>query len=386
MCRGDAELWSGLPSGCTPRPELVEAAAKLISGCRTTFSPRFAGPVPIWEAELVERFQEADAKGDWAEIESLWPRLEAALHSELLLDELVCFLRCYAFDKLVEALDALPQTPDVMRLVGMLSNSQRIRLALSARSARVRFCCVYMTLAQRPAFENFEQNDHEALCTLLAKVAADVDEWRIWMRAFNTYPSRYPALHAALGKALADASHEAAIAYVDSITLHTCPVGKPERGNSRSLIGTSLGIFARHASPEHRRAVWGHAFQRWQDWRFDQGSRESYLSEIQHSELDFAVVAYVVECMSVADRENAVEDVRRQLGRLETVWHEAVEDCVSEWNRLLSILQPYAHAAAIASSGGDPLIKVVTYWPFDASKSLYHRIMFHVHPESLGLR
>jgi hypothetical protein len=153
---------------------------------------------------------------------------------------------------------------------------------------------------------------------------------------------------------------------------------------NRPLVAVSLRIFAQRACPEQRKAVWTRAFKRWHDWNFDKGVQEAHLLDIQYSELDFAVVSYAVEGLSAAERDSAITSIRGQLEQVEFAWHLTETDCITAWNRLLSVFQPYAHAMMVTSQGEDALATTRIYWPFDMSKSLYHHIMFRVNPASFG--
>lgn len=381
-CSDREGIWRWIPDDGAPSVEFVETVGRFVAGRRIEYRNRGIGPAPIWESEFVERFRQADGKGDWAEISELWPRLEQAAVPDSISSELVRCLSCHGFDQLVHAADALPETPTVMWLVNALPEGERLRLALACDTARVRFCCAYATLTS--ARTTISPENEDAFCALLGKVAVEPGEWRAWMKAFNTYPQRYPALHGALGKALAGAPLDAADAYIESVQLRPLAITGPQM--DRPLVAEALRSFARGALLEHRKAVWTRAYRRWRDWCFDKASDEAHLLEIHYSALDFAIVSYVVECLSVAERDNVMAAIVRELNRIELAWHATETDCITEWNRLLSAFQPYAHATIIASHGADALAATRVYWPFDVSNSLYHRIMFRVNPVSLGSR
>ena len=385
QCCGESDgLWHRLPADSAPRRDFITTVRQLIAGQTVAYEGRGIGSVPIWESEFVERFQQADARGDWAEIAAQWPQLEHAAIPSFFSNAMVLCLAHYDFNELVRATVSLSHTPLVMQVANALSTPSRLRLALLSQSARIRFCCAYATVAHRGLNSDLSASDESALCSLLVKVASSHDEWRAWMTAFNTSPIRYPKLQTALGHALAAAPPEAADAYMDALQLYTFAATKPNK--SRSIVATCLRAFSQRASLQHRKEVWARSFFRWKNWNFDSGSRETHLFEICRSELDFAVVSYAYECLSQDERESFAASIKEQLAEIELAWYPAETECTTQWNRLLSVFQPYAHAMVVASEGEDALAEGRVYWPFDASKSLYHRIMFRINPATLGDR
>jgi len=263
-----------------------------------------------------------------------------------------------------------------MELADTLPVDQRLRLAVASASERVRFCCAYVTVAGGVAAHALSSDDEAALSELLVKVAEDPDEFRKWMAAFNTYPVRYPALHRPLGYALARAPLEAAIIYIDSITLHPIRVTDVDKG--RNLISGCLRVFGHEAPPAFRQIVWERAYQRWLDWRFGAADPDTHLFDINRSPIDFAVVSYICERMSVADRNRTIAEIKETMTEIALAWRQSESECITEWNRLLSIFQPYAHAYSVSEVGRDILSDSGIYYPFDISASLYHRIMFRI--------
>jgi hypothetical protein len=109
--------------------------------------------------------------------------------------------------------------------------------------------------------------------------------------------------------------------------------------------------------------------------------RDMSLHEINVSELDYAVVAYIVNCMPIGDRDMAIGSLRDLLKGLPNQWHATETDCITGWNRLLSRLQPYEHALAVALSGGGFLMEGKTYLPFTPTQMQYLRMKFRMQSE-----
>lgn len=371
-CSDHAQLWHLLPEENAPSVEFLGAVGKLVAKRQIVYGARGSGSPPIWESEFIDAFQKADVAGDWAEIADMWPRLEYVARPDVLFSEMVCCLARFDFSELVSAADALPQCPLVMALVHALSVSQQLRLAIASSSKRVRFCCAF-TLTRREGAAELSADDEAALSELLVKVSASPEEWSKWLAAFNTYPLRYPLLHRPLGIALAHASHEAALAYIDSIKLHPIQLTPPDE--CRGFINDCLQAFSERASLEQLQAVWTYAHRRWLDWRFDTGKTDANLLEVHRSPLDFAVFSFVCECMSSDEREGALAEIQKQFQEVELTWYSSETDFTTEWNRLLSIFQPYAHACYRTEGTS---LDTGLYSPFDLQESLYHRIMYQV--------
>ena len=379
-CGGEAELWQLLPEAAAPAAEFLSALAVFVAKRHFVYDVQGTPSPPIWENEFIEAFQRADTAEDWPKVAAMWPQFDHVVRPDILSMEMVRCLARYGFDELVRATDALQQCPPVMEIAGTLSAGQRLRLAIASSSERVRFCCAFVTVARSAGAVALSPDEDVALSQLLIKVATSAEEWRKWMKAFNTYPLRHPHLHRPLGHALAQISHDAAKVYLNSIELHPIPVTNTDE--SRALISVCLRAFSQQASPEHRQAVWTHAYRLWCDWRFGASTADTHLFDINRSSLDFAVTSYACECMSATERETALAELQKQFPEIELAWHTTESNCITAWNRLLSLFQPYAHACSIAETGADALLDTVIYYPFDLTKSLYHRIMFRVpaHP------
>lgn len=83
--------------------------------------------------------------------------------------------------------------------------------------------------------------------------------------------------------------------------------------------------------------------------------------------------------MSPTERENALAEFQKQFQEVELTWYSSETDFTTEWNRLLSIFQPYAHACYRTEGAS---LDSRLYSPFDLQQSLYHRIMYRVRESS----
>lgn len=383
LCGGSDGFWHALPDALAPTPDFLAALERVLSRRKILYSSRGNAAPPIWETEFVEAFQKADTEFDWQKLAEMWPRLEDAAPSRPALIEMVSCLVRFGFDRLVRAADILDQTPVVMDLVRALPIGQRLDVAKASSSGRVRFCVVLSIGAKRAQPDEFLEDWTQMLSDLLTKVAMSDTEWRKWMAAFNTYPSRYQRLQEALGIALAQSSIEATKIYLESVLLHPIPLTSSDE--SRLRVSDCMRAFEERAPHELRRTMWIHAHHIWLDWRIGAGNPQTHLSGVVRSQLDYAVARYAEDCMSAEERNLTLEELRSQMEAVDLLWHGNDADCTSEWNRLMSLFQPYARASVAGEMRDAVLPETQMYYPFDPSQSLYHRIQFRISdPLKLG--
>jgi hypothetical protein len=265
-----------------------------------------------------------------------------------------------------------------MQVAGILSAEQSLGLAAATDNPYFQIAAAYRALTDIRRSPNviLTSGSQERLTGLLAKVAEDVPQWNAWMRAFNTYPSRFPALQRPLGKALANAPPGALAGYVDAVWLFPQQFGQILPG--RRAVADCLGEFSAHAPPKQRSSLWTLAHARWRDWDFNKADANQRLTAINASCLDYALVAYAIECMDESGRNDAMQAIRNEISTLEHTWYASQTDIIASWSRLLSRFQPYAHAATVVQQGGDRLAETRTYFPFDPSLNAYMMSMYRV--------
>jgi hypothetical protein len=317
----------------------------------------------------VERFVNADADADWLTISELWQSFEHAVFPNVFHSQLIRCLCRFDFNRLIEASLGISQSTIAMQFVGALGIADRFKLGAATANTRMQFACVFETFFHHPKTETLGQTEQHLLSTLLLRIAQDTTQWQKWMTVFNRFPLRYPTLQAALGRTLATASEAAVQVYVDAIHLY------PGRGGSRETVASCLREFGSAANEERRRLLWTFAYRRWLEWDYDVAKSDQYLFEIACSELDYAVVAYAVECLDDTVRTAAEKAVFDQLSVVDNRWHQSVTGCITDWNRLLSKLQPYAHATKAKVDALDFLPQSL-YMPAEAHTSHYMKIMF----------
>ena len=79
-------LWELMPAQIGLNSDLIQCLKGLINSFSVTFTSRGGVAEPIWEREAVEKFQIADAQGDWAEIGNDLRSLEHQIFPNILLN------------------------------------------------------------------------------------------------------------------------------------------------------------------------------------------------------------------------------------------------------------------------------------------------------------
>ncbi|MCD9824042.1 hypothetical protein [Bradyrhizobium japonicum] len=364
-CDSGNALWNLLPDDIGANSNLVNQLSRVAASIDLTIVSAGGQPPPIREAEIVEAFLKADAEGDWANIIGGWRRFPPIFPSALQTQTMRFLLR-YARPQLLACLNKIQKTPLAFILAQVFTPEQCLQLALESESRRFQFAAVYRSFTDQWRSHRTPTSSETALLTdLLIEVSKDPSCWDGWMLAL----AQQPELQEALGRALIHVPDAALKAYVDAIRLWSRSV---QPNPMRQSITNCLRAFCAGASLERRSVLWTIAFERWRAWRFsDNGLRTA----IQRSDLDYAVVGYALECMTQDARDQAATSIFQRISVLEDQWHEGISDIVHEYYRLLSELQPYAHASQVARSGGDWLPQATLYVP-DGLQSSYLTLMY----------
>ena len=378
VCDIGAGLWSMLPDDLAADADLAAYLKELIASFDVSFTASGNRAPPLWESEMVETFKKADAAGDWPAILDAWQRFPLVF-ANALQTQAVRFLHRFGSESLAGYVARLRRTAVAMQVAGILGAEQSLGVAVATGNPYFQIAVAYRALTDTRRSPNvvLTSESQERLTHLLVKVTQDVPRWNAWMRAFNTYPSRFPALQCPLGKALAHAPHGALAGYVDAVWLFPQPFDQQQPG--RRAVAECLGEFSAHASSEQRSSLWTLAHARWRDWDFNRGDSHQHLTAINGSCLDYALVAYAMECMDEPSRNYAMQNIRDEILTLEHIWHASHSDIITGWNRLLSRFQPFAHAATVAINGGDWLAETRTYLPFEPTRT-------HIYCRCIGSR
>ena len=372
VCDLGNALWSQLPNDLGTNPDLTGYLRTLIASFDATFTAREGNAPPISESDLVEKFQVADVAGDWPAVFGML-RQFPVFFANALQTATVRYLYRYDLSGLVAGLHDVHKTAVAMQHTGVLAPEQRLHLGIASANSYVRIAAAYRTLVDNRGvtLRALPDEQESLLVELLFQVADDAVQWPQWMKALV----RHPALQKPLGQVLSRGPESALDGYVDSLWL------LPKQAiadASRQNVTECLRVFCAVASTERRAALWKRGFERWRAWAFNEADSNQHLMAVNWSDLDYAVVAYALECMNDVKRNEAMLAISTEMETLEHRWHASYTDILTAWYRLLSQLQPYAHASELAKNGGDWLPQRGAYMPNALLQGKYLALMYNV--------
>ena len=366
-CNFGTEEWAELPDRIGHHNELCGTLVRLHAGFRPGFHLFEAHRARRLEREAVERLERAERDNDWLVVSESWGRFHNAMFANAFHIQLVRCLCRFDFEGLVDASERIDSFQTAMVVAQALSLRERFRVGVRTGNVKTRFAAVFQTFDEHPRALNINEEAQPLLADILRQVALDESEWKHWMSVYNRFPLRYPAMQSALGKALAFASDAAIRIYVESF--HMFPGGV----NSRTHVAVCLQAFSDEASPDRRKFMWSCAHRRWSEWNFGVADNP-HMFDITSSDLDYAIVAYCLECLNAQARIEEESALLRDLASVQDRWHSSITDCLSERNRLLSRLQPYARANAVLT--GEKGYVVDQQYAPDFSWNRYSKMMF----------
>lgn len=362
-CGMGRNLWAAFPPGLENNGELLGELEALVARFSVTISAGGFSPHPISDSATLERFNVADRDTDWGVIGEVWPLIDHAAMPSVLVTQTVQCLHRFGPEYLVRGVSRLRQTWTAMQIVYALSPIGGLALGVASDNPYIEFASAYRAVSQPPK-GSLDHDTQKSLAVLLVKVSGDEPRWTQWMHVFCRYSSQYPAIQAPLGVALATGKEAAVRPYVEAVVLYMTPHG-------RETVAECLRSFRKEATAERRSLLWGLAHRRWLDWNFGSTEENQHLTSIGTCELDYAIVGYALECMTLTERETVLASLREELSRIDESWHTSISGVTTAWNRLLSRFQPYAHAISIDGSSGDWLVKGKQYLPFDPKQDRY---------------
>lgn len=368
--------WELFPDHIGQNQALMAVMETAIRSSKCSFSARGGRTPPVWEQEAVDALIDADKKEDWAAIYDLWPRFEAAIIPNTFLKLAVSALARFDFDRLVSATGEIRETAAAMNLAPALPTEQRLRVAAASKSEHIRFCFVLASVLRLPSTTRLDETSATMLSDLLVSVAADADRWCKWMRALNRYPVRLPALQVPLGRALARIESTQQQAYIDAIELGTYLT------ECRDLVTECLTAFREVAPPVVRCHVWEIGHQRWKAWHFGVEDEDSLATRIIWSYLDYAVMGYVLECLTENQRVAEQKSILERLGEIEHTWHASKIAMLSAWYRGHSELQPYLQAAEVVFARDKSWVSTKFQFYPTGAQAPYYKLMFEIREQT----
>jgi hypothetical protein len=351
------ESWKLLPSPFATNQQLIAILQAMLRSCRVAIDAPLRTRSPISTKAAVERFTAANTSKDWKEINECLDRSGDFVSASILQAQATRILsRCGPNDLLV-VLSGIDEALLAVSFVDAVADENAyLALAVACSSPYFEFAALRSAVYRR----GNPSPPARGLDALIAKMSADPDRWRTLMDIFNRYPVRYPRLQEALGAALAGVPLQALEAYIAAIQLNDIAFDDGGREN----VATCLRAFQACASRSQREAMWKLAYDRWLAWDFGRFDPHPHLLGIRASILDYAVVGYAIECLGSNAAMQVRTDIVAKALTLHQNWYLSSSDLIADWNRSLSLFQPFAHAEhVLANSNEDWLCTSRMYLP-----------------------
>ena len=358
------DFWAATRHLLNQRP-ILAAALEIVLRHRSTTFQTLPG-AHIWEREHLLALQQAEAAHDWVRLAELTavfkmrPRLDCsasqALRGLFVLD----------LPRLTKFVDRLASWSDASFLFTALPLEDALRLASASTNDNFRFAAIE---AITTSIIRLHPSSSPALVRFLIALAHDGAAWPAWIRILNRFPVRHPQIQYALGRALARSPDSALKSYVEAIELTT------PQAHGRAQVAGCLEAFRHHASSARRQVLWRAAFDRWADWDFGDDDSPSPMS---HSELDYAVAAWLIEFADGPFLASEMSSFETRLRALEASWHPSGVKLIAKYNRLLSRYRMIAFADRRRATAGSWLLGSETFLPPVITASEYLKARYRM--------
>jgi hypothetical protein len=368
-CENGGPIWRTI-SAEVANDDLQRELSYLLANSKLEFGLQDLGRSPAADRIELDRLKKADEEGDWQWLAERLRWVDLRMVPTTFVNQAVQYLLRFDRKGLVAAASAARQTIYLLQILEPLSDIEGCDLAVDSNNVYCEFAAMYKASLTRNAREDPGDSPErqKALSCLIEKVGRDSTKWDHWMLTFNRHPMWFSRAALALGQALAELPESAFSAYIDSIVLTTM------RSRGREVVAETLGAFRGLANLTKRQMMWTLAHERWKLWNFGTGDVGIALINTAHSEVDYALVGYAIECITDAARQQELEAIRSELSALELTWFKDVSAFGKAKNVLLSRFQPYAHAALEP----DNWLAANNYTPVNAEKDRYAALAFGV--------
>jgi len=329
-------LWRLLPDAAGPNQEMGIALGTILSRMRVN-PTLMATRSPISEGEELDGLLKAETEKDWPTLRRLAEEVAYHATTSVLVSQPSRALNRFFPNILTQIAQAVPQIGIAMAIVTALPVEDAFKLGARSGNDYTQFASVCRLFNQYTRVRALGAAQEDALDQLLALVVQNPAQWASWMRAFVAHPYRATQIQPAIGRALAGADVIAMQGYLDGIYVQASWLG-------RSEVGACLEAFASRVPLDRRQSAWRLAFARWQRWNFGAHENLSRLTAISQSNLDFAIVGYVAECLSGQEREAYANGCLITLKNTELRWHQSQQPFMEDSYRIMSRYQPFAQA------------------------------------------
>ncbi len=356
-------FWDYAPDDIGRNAALIECLADKIGsvGQGINIEGNFSRHVTAAKAE----YEKADREQDWPTVLKYLRRMNDA--ADYRMTQIVRFLLRFGRQTLIAKIQTISHAAVANSVLIGLDDATALALANDAGNPYIDFAAGMRIALRR---EPIDSEAAESAVALLCRVGRQGMHWRSWMKAFCHHPGHHDQFHKLLGRALGQLPVNCAEEYIQAINPWSY------QGSGRQAVSECLREFRSVASSEDQKSVWKAAYNCWTSYDFGKGSLNEHLPSEQVTCLDFAVVGYFVDCFTLEQLDALLAELYDQVRDLPLTWFADMAACSSEFLRLMSRLQPLAHARTIQGSDADWLMVRGSYGLPPGLETKYFKIQF----------
>ncbi|WP_373767085.1 hypothetical protein [Glaesserella sp.] len=271
-----------------------------------------------YDIEYIEKLKQDLENHHWVELEKSSHTLES-IYSNLSLN----FHRTYSFlcwYHLEDVIALINEEKNYWKLLWLLANlpeKNRLRIILDTSN---QLACFLLLIRRMYHLSEEEQLNLSEVWKNLSSLEETLKEW---LSVVNQYPVRFPWLQLGLGKFLTIATNQEINYYIESINLES----------SSTDIKKCVDYFFEHANETKQIYFCEQAFQKWNQWDFNQ-----YFG-IRKSCLDKAIVKYF-QFQSSDKLDGFIQDHLTKINTFQNKWFDNIVNLDKFIYYHLSKIQP----------------------------------------------
>ncbi len=309
--------------------------------------------IAIWEKESIQLFQQFVTDKDWFKIANNWHIFRNLEYSyyDILQIQILKFSLTFSKNQLLASLDKYNDFFMLMMYskVENISLIDRFFLAKATNNLLFRFALlISVELRKDIVLDNIQS---EMLAEIFCEIAKDKLLSLEWFKVFNQFLIRYEFFTSAFGIFLAKyADDEDMDNYLASLGEDgfSC---NPRHGfpNDRDILTNVFKGFELLADSPKRNIFWEKVYNKYLFSGLLGIDRSSFKNNINFSVFDYAVVSYWLDCKTSAERESRIDELNQEIESIGLKWFKSQSDLISEYYRLLSLLQPLYNAEFVVN-------------------------------------
>lgn len=341
-CPWDSAAWFLLDDKLFFNADLVQRLKEVFPAVKIDISVHDRSGNASTEEAARAQLKAAESAADWKSLLLIWRRAHHFMPLNSLLTQAARYLYRHDLSALVQGTAGVQSIALAHQVLNSLTVEEAFHFASLTDNHLLQLMAVERAFQTRPSHQPFSKEEEQSLRPLLKQIAFDEKAWSAFLGLYNEHPSWYLALQPLLGETLITAPESALDAYVQSMAL-SAPCDMADR----LQVAATLAVFRDGADDIRRRRLWTKAYRRWSAWNFKRA--DGYLLEPTFSELDYAVVGYLRECVGESERIAELDRIEKELALLNVKWFPTVTDLYTERNCLISRFRQYSYSLHTSS-------------------------------------